>query len=175
MHLIDWCARATALRTQLTATERPTHRHVTSTSTTISPPILASDAWSIEFQRRSSKTSRTPPTYSISLVAQTSHLKWHVRVTFCGELQTGQQAPNWTKRWLDFRHLCNCIDFGRLPLLDNTVTELLILPKADVQFLRLPLRMLPSNDSDYAAFQKADLRFRIREYARRIRYPLYAR
>lgn len=128
-----------------------------------------------EFQRRSSKTSRTPPTHSISLVAQTSHLKWHVRVTFCGELQTGQQAPNWTKRWLDFRHLCSCIDFGRLPLLDNTVTELLILPKADVQFLRLPLRMLPSNDSDYAAFQKADLRFRIREYARRIRYPLYAR
>jgi hypothetical protein len=62
-----------------------------------------------------------------------------------------------------------------LPLLDDKFTELFISAEPDPCSARalLPLTGLPNSDSDYAAFQKANLWFYTQEYHNYTRYSLY--
>jgi hypothetical protein len=80
------------------------YQTLTGTSTTES-----TTPWTVDFERRSFKTTKTPQTHSIILTARNAPAKWHVRVTFCGEPQIGLETnknPDWTKRWDGFRKFC---------------------------------------------------------------------
>jgi hypothetical protein len=92
-----------------------------------------------------------------------------------GDQKITSQKVNWSKRWRDFEALCCDINFDLLPLLDNTFTELLISPEQRLSSPRrlLPLKTLPSSDSDYAAFRTADLWFHVQEYYKHTNYSLY--
>lgn len=139
--------------------------------------LASKHGWSIEFIRRSTKIDRHLPSHSISFIAQRGSAQWHIRATFLGEpsgQETGQKVY-WPKRWHDFRALCRCINFDPLPLLDDKFTELFITPKPDPSTTAqlLPLKELPSSDSDYATFRKASLWFHVREYHECTHYPLH--
>jgi len=113
-------------------------------------------SWTIEFERSSSKVTTTPPSHSINLIARAALSKWHVRVTFGGELQhdTKLSQKPYRVKWDDFRSFCYCIDFNELPLLVDTVTELYITPESSNECQRLPFIALPSANGDYAPFRK---------------------
>lgn len=78
-------------------------------------------------------------------------------------------------RWSDFKASYHCVDFSQLPLLNDTVTELLISPSPDfrTECQRLPVRTTSSSNIDYSAFRKTILWFYSQEYPRRIRYSSY--
>jgi hypothetical protein len=143
-------------------------------------PILAPKiSWNIEFIRRSTKINHHAPSHSISLIAQQGSAQWHVRITFLGEpYHTGQgtsQKTYWPKRWRDFKALCHCIDLDLVSLIDDKFTELLISPEPDLSTSTqpLPLKDLPSCESDYAKFRSATFWFHAQEYTEHTHYPLY--
>jgi serine/threonine protein kinase len=110
-------------------------------------------------------------------VSHFSYLKWHVKVTFQGTLQSARTATfaRVTKRREDLKNLCLCIDFGRIPLLDDTVTELIVTRQHDVataQGQKLRLKTAPDTESEYASIVD-HLWLYIREDPFRVRFPVY--
>ncbi|KAI1115606.1 kinase-like domain-containing protein [Nemania sp. NC0429] len=60
---------------------------------------------------------------SLCLVLNGRTSQWHVKVTFQGILES---ISSWLQRKNDLENLCSLIDFDRLPLLHDTVTELIL-------------------------------------------------
>lgn len=70
-----------------------------------------------------------PESRSLRLVYHSSNLDWHVKVTFKGTLQSAQTSTFAKKpeRRKHLENLCLCIDFDPIKLLNDTVTELIIM------------------------------------------------
>jgi len=94
-------------------------------------------------------------------IVQLGSSKWHVTVAFEGSLHSDKLAHVEKKiRRQDLANLCFCLDFSRLRLLDDKVTELLIKRgndttpspyQMDFAFpgISLPLRTIPDPGSEY--------------------------
>jgi serine/threonine protein kinase len=123
------------------------------------------------------KRGTEPEDRSLSFVSHLSHLKWHIKLTFRGTLQSAQTATfaRVTKRREDLENLCLCIDFEFIHLLNDTVTELIVTHQHDAatsKAQRLQLKTKPDTESEYASI--ADhLWLSIREDPFRVRFPVY--
>ncbi|KAK3332877.1 kinase-like domain-containing protein [Cercophora scortea] len=149
--------------------------------------LPAMDSWTISFPRRSydeaaSSKGPEPLRRWVGLIVQHSSCpsKWHVRVAYHGALQSSS-SPTPTRRpnrRRDLEDLCMCIDFQKIQLLDDTVTELVLARHhdADAQkvngLFELPTRSQPDADSEYAAIVGQLVCVRLQEDPQRIRYPL---
>lgn len=137
------------------------------------------DPWTIEFTRRSydetGSKGAEPRKRWLNLVSRSPRSKWHIRVTFQDTLRSTQRTAIFakrTKRRNDLENLCLCVDFERMSLLRDTVTELVVTRDHNAQHIRLPLRRQPDLDSEYAPV--ADhLWVSIREDPLRVQFPLY--
>ncbi|KAF2761255.1 kinase-like protein [Pseudovirgaria hyperparasitica] len=145
-------------------------------------------SWSISWTRRAYhedhwKPSEEPRRRRLPIIAHSSHMQWHIAITFEGSLHSDRiSRANITQRREDFEDLCSCLDFENLQLLDDTVTELLIKRKDDttppyydedeivVPKRSLPLRKKPLAESEYHSVS-ADLRLYVREDPFRVRFP----
>ncbi|KAH6630655.1 hypothetical protein B0J18DRAFT_107774 [Chaetomium sp. MPI-SDFR-AT-0129] len=90
----------------------------------------------------------------IKLILRSAHSKWHIKFTFSGStIWDGTRLPivKGMKRRNDLRDLCHCIDFRRIPLLDDTVTEVIVSLNASPESIKLPYTTQPSADSEYAS------------------------
>ncbi|KAI0888370.1 kinase-like domain-containing protein [Annulohypoxylon maeteangense] len=98
--------------------------------------------------------------YRTELIFKHINRKWHVKVTLT--LKSMIQLPEINAKWLqrkkDFEDLCRCINFSGIPLLEDTVTELIL----SNDLCDPELHLLPQS-----------IRFRIQEDPERIRFPLY--
>ncbi|KAJ2895016.1 hypothetical protein MKZ38_006993 [Zalerion maritima] len=143
-------------------------------------PSISTDSWIIDFTRRSYKEEilkrgTEPHKRSLKFILRLSRSKWQVTVTFHGKLQSARTATTFAKvakRREDLKNVCFCIDFGRIPLLDDTVTELIVSCNRGAQARRLWLKTLPDTESEYAAIADC-LRLHVREDPFRVRFPLY--
>lgn len=136
-------------------------------------------SWSIEIPRRAylDRPERGSPGHSLQLVARRhDHHCWHVRVVVEHELI---HASTLAARKAAVIQLCGAIDFGLLPLLNDTVTEVYVHSKqhttAAAVVGRLTVRLIYTHLPDGYAFNPdrkvvfAD----ICEDPLRIRYPPY--
>lgn len=120
-----------------------------------------------------------PESRSLRLIYHSSHLKWHVKVTFKGTLQAGQTrnfAPK-PERREHLMNLCLCINFDPIKLLDDTVTELIIMYQQDAtistpQCQNLRFKATPDAESEYTPIIN-QLCVIIREDPFRVRFPMY--
>lgn len=123
------------------------------------------------------KRGTEPGSRSLSFVFHLSHLKWHVKLTFRGTLQSAQTAAfaGVMKRRADLENLCLCIEFDFIQLLNDTVTELIVTHHHDATIAerqRLQLKTTLDTESEYASI--ADhLWLCIREDPFRVRFPVY--
>ncbi|KAI1451567.1 kinase-like domain-containing protein [Annulohypoxylon moriforme] len=111
--------------------------------------------------------------YCIELIFRHENQKWHIRVTLEDLSQSLKVNAKRYQRMKDLEDLCRCISFRDICLLDDTVTEIVL--SKDISDSKLPL--LPQDEPldpniIYASIV-LDLRFRTREYAERVRFPLY--
>src|SRR4051794_10055347 len=69
-----------------------------------------------------------PKTRKLNLVLHSPDRKWHVNLTFQGQLQSAQSRTfaKVTKCRKDLENLFLCIDFDPTQLLADTITELLL-------------------------------------------------
>ncbi|KAF4629718.1 hypothetical protein G7Y89_g8428 [Cudoniella acicularis] len=151
-------------------------------STTANTPCFLTDSRTINFTPRTYKEEirrrgTEPQSRSLSFVLHFSHLKWHVKATFQGTLQSAKTATfaRVTKRREDLKNLCSCIDFGLIQVLDDTVTELIVTCQHDsttAQGQRLRLKTAPDRESEYAPIVD-HLWLYIREDPFRVRFPVY--
>lgn len=120
-----------------------------------------------------------PESRSLRLIYHSSHLEWHVKVTFKGTLQAGQTKNFASKpeRREHLMNLCLCINFDPIKLLDDTVTELIIMYQKDAtistpQFQNLRFKATPDAESEYTPIIN-QLCVIIREDPFRVRFPMY--
>jgi hypothetical protein len=115
------------------------------------------DPWVIELLPRTydetGAKGAEPHKRWLHLVVHSSRSKWHLKVTFCGTLQAGQNpiSSRRPKRRKDLGDLCRCINFQQMRLLDDTVTEGILARDGGAQGARLPCKTRPDTDSEYAA------------------------
>ncbi|KAF4637061.1 hypothetical protein G7Y89_g1014 [Cudoniella acicularis] len=150
-------------------------------STTSSTPRFFTNSQTIDFTPRTYKENKRkggtePKNRSQSFVLYSTY-KWHVKVTFQGTLQSTQTATfaSITKRQEDLKNLCLCIDLDQIQLLDDTVTELIVMRQDDattVQGQRLHLKSALDPGSEYTPIA-GHLWLSIREDPLRVRFPIY--
>lgn len=99
--------------------------------------------------------------------------KWHVKLTFQGVLRSVKDYAfaKVEKRLEDLENLCLCIDFESTPLLDDTVTELLLTREHDTHRQKLCFKTPLNTKSEYAVID--DLWLCIQEDSFRVRFPIY--
>ncbi|KAK0705919.1 kinase-like domain-containing protein [Lasiosphaeria miniovina] len=85
-------------------------------------------------------------------------VRWHVTVTFQDAPKVPEGTPSSQQR-RDLEDLCLCIDFDRVPLSRDTVTELILSTKGNAA---LPMKAEPDTNSLYASIA-GNLRFYTRE------------
>ena len=137
------------------------------------------ESWSISWTRSTYhedhwKPGEEPRRRRLPIIAHSSHMQWHIAITFEGSLHSDRiSRANITQRRDDFENL---------QLLDDTVTELLIRRKDDttppyydeddivVPELSLPLRKKPRAESEYHSVS-ADLQLYVREDPFRVHFP----
>lgn len=141
---------------------------------------ISIDPWVIEFLPRTydetGAKGMEPRKRWLNLVVQSSHSRWHIKVTFCGSIQNGQNSIyiKRPKRRKDLQDLCGCIDFQQIRLLDDTVTEVILTrARDDSPGSRLPFKTQPNAESEYASVVR-DIWVSSREDPLRIRYPSYS-
>lgn len=111
----------------------------------------------------------------IKLILRSSHSKWHIKFTFFGSASrdgTSLAVVKGMKRRNDLRDLCRCIDFRRIQLLDDTVTEVIVSFDTSPESIKLPYTTQPSTGSEYASVI-SDLWVHTQEDTLRIRFPIY--
>lgn len=128
------------------------------------------------------KAGVEPRKRSLPLVASVAKSRWHVTITFEGSLHSDKAVrANRKQRRLDLQNLCLCLDFDRLKLVDNTVTELLIKrehddtpPAYENDIVStdgvLPLTSTPHFGSEYFLVLN-ELRLCVREDPFRVQFP----
>jgi len=123
-----------------------------------------------------------PDSRSIGAELHTVDSKWHIKITFEGLLQPpGAHClpKKRSERREDFQALCAQVCFGSIPLLDDTVTEVVItLAPGDKQgqLGRLPLldqktEIAVLEDRNQFAAVLQELCFRVQEDGSRVLYP----
>ncbi|KAL2137203.1 hypothetical protein VTI74DRAFT_6414 [Chaetomium olivicolor] len=105
-------------------------------------------------RRSASGGEAEPPERWQTLILQQAGRQWHSRVTFCGAIYGIRKVPgraDGSKRRGDLEDLCRRIDFEKLPLLNDTVTEIIITPDQpeNVPSQLLPLVNSPKIESEY--------------------------
>ena len=115
-----------------------------------------------------------PKKRGLNLVLHSPEQKWHVKLTFEGKLQLGQSKTfaKVTKRRQDLENLGLCIDLDPSQLLDDTVTELLLMRQPHAHSERLRLKTLPDTGSEYAVIVD-QLWLCIQEDLYRVQFPVY--
>ncbi|EAS27457.2 serine/threonine protein kinase [Coccidioides immitis RS] len=146
------------------------------------------ETFRIDIARYSEKKwsrGQEPRNRSLHAVASRAHSQWHISVSFEGSLYSdGVTRARVEKRRQDLEDLCRCLDFGRLRLLDDTVTQVFIRRENDATLPSheyniavthrrpLPLKRSLRSDSEYTpVFTR--LWFCIREDPFHVRFPLY--
>ena len=122
----------------------------------------------VEFIRRTYRQDWPghPQKRSLRLLVRFPGAMWHVTVTFPDAPKAPETTPPSQQR-RDLEGLCRCIDFDRIPLLRDTVTELVLSTKGNVA---LPVKAEPNADSLYSSII-GRLRFCVREDPLRARFP----
>lgn len=146
-------------------------------------PRLWSFDWDLaQYREIKWKAGVEPRKRSLPLVASFAKSRWRVTITFEGSLHSDKAArANRKQRRMDLQNLCLCLDFDRLKLVDNTVTELLIkrehddTPPAYENDITspdgvLPLTTTPHVGSEYF-FVFNELRLCVREDPFRVQFP----
>jgi len=145
-------------------------------------------SWSLNWECRQYreikwKPGLEPRKRSLSLIATLAQFQWHVTVTFEGSLHPDKMArADKNRRSQDLQNLCLCLDFDRLQLIDNTVTEILIkrenddTPPAFENDITspdgiLPLKSTPRFGSEYFPVCN-ELRLCVREDPFRVHFPV---
>ncbi|OAF60325.1 hypothetical protein VC83_03529 [Pseudogymnoascus destructans] len=120
-----------------------------------------------------------PAARSLRLVYHSAHREWHVKVTFKGTLQAVQTSTFASKpeRRTQLVNLCLCIDFDRLELLDDTVTELIITYQQGATTTTrscqtIHFKSTPDIESEYASIANR-LCVIIRKDPYRVRFPTF--
>ncbi|KAH8716781.1 kinase-like domain-containing protein, partial [Phaeosphaeriaceae sp. PMI808] len=125
-----------------------------------------------------------PRKRSLRFIASSAQSQWHVTVTFEGSLHPDRIArADAETRYQDLRDLCLCLDFNRLRLFDDTVTEILIKreydntpPASESDMISpkgiLPLNSTPPLGSEYHAVLH-QLRHCVREDPNRVHFPVF--
>ncbi|GAB1311791.1 hypothetical protein MFIFM68171_02001 [Madurella fahalii] len=111
----------------------------------------------------------------IKLILRSSRSQWHLKFTFSGtSVQDGTRpiVAKGMKRRNDLRDLCRCVDFRQIPLLDDTVTEVILSLDPSPESVKLPYTTQPSADSEYASII-SHLWVCTLEDPLRIRFPVY--
>ena len=136
------------------------------------------DLWTIHFIPRTYKEEiegkgTEPKRRWLNFVLSSLNYKWHIKLIFQGKLQSAQNNTfaKVTKLRKDLENLCLCINFESVQLLDDTVTELLLLYEQDTHCQKLCLKTSPDIESEYAIIN--DLWFHIQEDPYRVRFPKY--
>lgn len=118
----------------------------------------------------------------LPVIVQLGTSKWHVTLAFEGSLHLDRVARvGKTIRRQDLVNLCLCLDFSRVQLLDDKVTELLIRRDGDTTpspyqtdssfpKIVLPWKTIPSPSSEYYPLH-TKLRFCLREDPYHVRFP----
>lgn len=111
----------------------------------------------------------------INVILRSSRSQWHLKFTFSGTaVQDGARpiVAKGMKRRNDLRDLCRCIDFRQIPLLDDTVTEVIMSLDPSPECVKLPYTTQPGADSEYASVI-SNLWVRTLEDPLRIRFPIH--
>ena len=140
------------------------------------PEPAATEPFIIEFLPRTySADSACRKKRWIQLILRSSRSQWHLKFTFSGTALEDDTHPivgKGMKRRSDLQDLCRCIDFRRIPLLPDTVTEVILSLDPSPESARLPYTTQPSADSEYASVI-SHLWARTLEDPLRIRFPVY--
>jgi hypothetical protein len=164
----------------------PNHPYFLFLNLMVSQPWIKS--WSFNWDCRPYREIKwtrgeEPRKRSLHLIASCAQSQWHVTVTFEGSLHPDRIARADVKtRRQDLQNLCLCLDFNRLQLVDNTVTELLIkrehdeTPPAYENDITspngvLPLKSTPHSSSEYLLVLN-QLRLCVREDPFRVHFPV---
>ncbi|GAB1319401.1 hypothetical protein MFIFM68171_09611 [Madurella fahalii] len=110
----------------------------------------------------------------IKLILRSSRSTWHVKVSVHGTIADDQHPifGKRQKRRKDLHDLCRHIDFRRIQLLDDTVTEVILSLDSDPQSVRLLCKAQPDPDSEYATVIN-HLWVRTVEDPLRVRFPVF--
>ncbi|KAM7191165.1 Protein kinase-like domain containing protein [Rhypophila sp. PSN 637] len=122
----------------------------------------------VEFIRRTYRQDWPghPQKRSLRLLVLSPGARWHVTVTFPDAPKAPEATPP-SKQRKDLEGLCRCIDFDHIPLLRDTVTELVLSTEGTVA---LPVKAEPDAESLYTSVIRR-LRFYTREDPLRVRFP----
>ncbi|GIK07169.1 hypothetical protein Aspvir_002825 [Aspergillus viridinutans] len=113
-----------------------------------------------------------PNIRSQTLIYHSGDSKWWIKVTFKGETSHGlQQKTSKRERRKEFQSFLQHIDYSSLPLLDDTVTEVLLDDLAEPHYATLPLRETEEFTSSVFATLARTLRYTTREDPSRVVYP----
>ncbi|ORX95372.1 kinase-like domain-containing protein [Clohesyomyces aquaticus] len=143
--------------------------------------------WTVHWKYRDYKEMKWMPGQEprkrwLPVIVQLGRSKWHVTVAFEGSLHSDRVTRVGKEiRRQDLANLCLCLDFGRLQLLDDKVTELLIKRDNDTtpspyqnDFAFpdnvLPLKSIPGPDSEYYPLH-TELRLCLREDPYHVQFP----
>ena len=129
----------------------------------------------IEFLPRTyDKDGVQPRTRSLKLILRSPRSEWHLKVAFHGTIEADQHPifSKGLKRRNDLKDLCCCIDFCKIQILDDTVTEVILSLDPSTQSVRLPYKTQPHADSEYISVI-GHLWVRTLEDPLRIRFPVY--
>ncbi|KAK3385777.1 hypothetical protein B0H63DRAFT_473584 [Podospora didyma] len=124
----------------------------------------------VEFIRRTYRQDwpSHPQKRSLRLLVRLPGAIWHVTVTFLDAPKAPEATPPSQQR-KDLEGLCGCIDFDRVPLWHDTVTELVLSTEGNVA---LPVKAELNTNNLYASIV-GRLRFYAREDPLRVRFPPY--
>lgn len=112
-----------------------------------------------------------PRKRSLGLLVRLHGARWHVTVTFPDAPEVPPETPL-SRQKMDLVDLCRCIDFERIPLQCDTVTELVLFIEHDVtNTSALPVKAEPNADSLYTSVV-GRLHFRTLEDPLRVHFPL---
>lgn len=143
--------------------------------------------WTVHWKSRDYKEMKWKPDQEprkrwLSIIVQLGSSKWHVTVTFEGSLHSDRVSRVGKEmRRQDLVNLCLCLDFNRLQLLDDKVTELLIRRDNDTtpspyqtDFVfhgnALPLKSVPGSSSEYYPLH-TELLLCLREDPYHVQFP----
>lgn len=151
--------------------------------------VTTSNSWSVNWTRLAYdeanwKPGDEPRRRRLRVVARFARSQWHIIITFEGSLHPDRVArANVQKRRQDLEDFCSCLDFDRLQLLNDTVTELLIRREDDttppyyendiaLPNCILPLKKAPYPESEYYPVRD-HLQLCVREDPFHVRFPLF--
>jgi hypothetical protein len=112
-----------------------------------------------------------PSIRSQTLIYHSGNSKWWIKVTFKGELHGLEQRTQKRERRREFQNFVKHIDYSSLPLLDDTVFEVLLEELSEPHHAALTLRETEELASSPFASLARTLTYTMREDPSRVVYP----